>query len=52
MSVKQISVFLENKPGELNSLTRVLADHRIDMRAMSLSETASSWTVLWTPPRY
>ena len=39
MSVKQISVFLENKPGELNSLTRVLADHRIDMRAMSLSET-------------
>ncbi len=39
MSVKQISVFLENKPGELNALTRVLADHHIDMRAMSLSET-------------
>lgn len=39
MSVKQISVFLENKPGELNALSRVLADHKIDMRAMSLSET-------------
>ena len=39
MSVKQISVFLENKPGELNALTQVLASHHIDMRAMSLSET-------------
>ena len=39
MSVKQISVFLENKPGELNALTQVLAQHHIDMRAMSLSET-------------
>ena len=39
MSVKQISVFLENKPGELNALTGVLAAHQIDMRALSLSET-------------
>ena len=39
MSVKQISVFLENKPGELNALTQELAKHNIDMRAMSLSET-------------
>lgn len=39
MSIKQISVFLENKPGELNSLTQVLAEHSIDMRALSLSET-------------
>ena len=39
MSVKQISVFLENKPGELNALTGELASHNIDMRAMSLSET-------------
>lgn len=39
MSVKQISVFLENKPGELNALTGVLANHHIDMRALSLSET-------------
>ena len=37
--MKQISVFLENKPGELNALTQVLASHNIDMRALSLSET-------------
>ena len=37
--MKQISVFLENKPGELNALTQVLAQHHIDMRALSLSET-------------
>ena len=40
MSVKQISVFLENKPGTLNQLTTVLADGQIDMRALSLAETA------------
>ena len=39
MSIKQISVFLENKPGELNALTQVLGRSHIDMRAMSLSET-------------
>ena len=39
MSVKQISVFLENKPGVLNSMTEVLAKHHIDMRALSLAET-------------
>ena len=39
MSIKQISVFLENKPGTLNTMTSVLADHNIDMRALSLAET-------------
>ena len=39
MSVKQISVFLENKPGTLNALTDVLAGAGIDMRALSLAET-------------
>lgn len=39
MSVKQISVFLENKPGTLNEMTKVLADHSLDIRALSLSET-------------
>lgn len=39
MSVKQISVFLENKPGVLNSMTEVLAKNNIDMRALSLAET-------------
>ncbi|MBQ6173189.1 MAG: acetolactate synthase [Clostridia bacterium] len=40
MNVKQISVFLENKPGYLFSMTKVLAEHRIDMRAFSLAETS------------
>ena len=40
MSVKQISVFLENKPGALVEMTRVLADNGIDMRAFSLAETS------------
>ncbi len=39
MEVKQISVFLENKPGMLRSMTQVLADHQIDIRALSLVET-------------
>ena len=39
MSVQQISVFLENKPGTLKKMTGVLAAHGIDMRATSLAET-------------
>ena len=39
MSIKQISVFLENKPGALYALTAVLAQGQIDMRALSLAET-------------
>ena len=40
MSVKQISVFLENKPGMLNEMTHVLAENEIDIRAISIAETA------------
>ncbi len=39
MSVQQISVFLENKPGTLKKMTGILAAHSIDMRATSLAET-------------
>lgn len=39
MSIKQISVFLENKPGTLRDMTDVLARGRVDMRALSLAET-------------
>jgi hypothetical protein len=39
MSVKQISVFLENKAGTLESMTDVLGKNQIDMRALSLAET-------------
>ena len=40
MSVKQISVFLENRPGSLSHLTKVLGDNGIDMRAFSLAEAS------------
>ena len=39
MTVKQISVFLENKPGKLAEFTDILTDNQIDMRALSLAET-------------
>ena len=40
MSVKQISVFLENKAGSMLGMTSTLAAHNIDMRALSLAETS------------
>ena len=39
MSIKQISVFLENKPGKLFEMTALLAENNIDMRALSIAET-------------
>lgn len=39
MTVKQISVFVENKPGKLAELTEYLQQHEIDMRALSIAET-------------
>ncbi|MBR5419921.1 MAG: ACT domain-containing protein [Lachnospiraceae bacterium] len=39
MSVKQISIFLENKAGRLDEMTKVLADNSVNMRAVSLAET-------------
>ena len=37
--VHQISIFLENRAGQLAQVTRVLADNGIDMRAISIAET-------------
>ena len=39
MTVHQISIFLENRAGQLAHVTRVLADNNIDMRAISIAET-------------
>ena len=39
MSVKQLSVFLENRPGALYGMTGILSQNKIDMRALSLAET-------------
>ena len=40
MSIKQISIFVENKPGALYGLTGVLAQNKVDLRALSLAETS------------
>lgn len=40
MSVHQISVFLENRAGQLAEITKVVADNGIDLRAISIAETA------------
>ncbi len=37
--VKQISVFLENKSGRLAKVTRVLGEHNINIRALSIADT-------------
>ena len=39
MSVHQISIFLENRAGQLAEITRLLADKGIDMRAINIAET-------------
>ena len=39
MSVNQVSVFLENKPGTLNQMTEVLAKNGVNIRALSLADT-------------
>ena len=38
--VYQISVFLENRAGQFAEITTALADNGIDMRAISIAETA------------
>ncbi|HBA62539.1 MAG TPA: acetolactate synthase [Lachnospiraceae bacterium] len=39
MTVKQISVFVENTAGKLAEFTEVLCKHNINMRALSLADT-------------
>ena len=38
--VYQISVFLENRAGQFAEITGVLAENKIDLRAISIAETA------------
>lgn len=39
MTIKQISIFLENQPGHLSKMCRTLADAKIDILALSLADT-------------
>ena len=40
MSVKQLSVFLENRPGTLDEALRALKEANINMKALSLADTS------------
>ena len=40
MEIRQISVFLENNAGRLGEVTRVLAQAGINLRAISIADTA------------
>ncbi len=40
MKVEQIAIFLENKSGRLAEITSILAGNGINIRAMSLADTA------------
>ena len=40
VKVKQISIFLENKSGRLAQVTQILAKNSINIRALSLADTA------------
>jgi hypothetical protein len=39
LKITQISVFLENKQGRIRDITQVLAEKKIDIRALSIAET-------------
>jgi hypothetical protein len=39
MNIHQISVFLENRVGQLAEITNLLADNGINLRAISIAET-------------
>ena len=40
MNIHQITVFLENRSGQLAEITHLLAKENIDIRAISIAETA------------
>ena len=40
MYIHQISVFMENKPGNLADLTSFLAENNIDMRALEVADSS------------
>ena len=40
MKVEQISIFIENKSGRLAEVTRVLGEHGVNIRALSLADTS------------
>ena len=40
MNIKQISVFMENKPGNLSKFTKFLAENKVDMKAFQIADNS------------
>ena len=40
MNIQQITVFLENRTGQLSAITQLLAKENVDIRAISIAETS------------
>ncbi len=40
MNIQQITVFLENRTGQLAEITKLLAESHVDIRAISIAETS------------
>jgi hypothetical protein len=41
MIIKQISIFIENKPGRLAEITGIIAQNNINIRALSVADTTN-----------
>lgn len=41
MTVKQLSVFVENRPGSLAEITTILHNQQVDIRAVSIADTTN-----------
>ncbi len=39
MLIQQVSVFMENRPGRLSEITKILSDNNIDVRAVNISDS-------------
>ena len=40
MTIKQLTIFLENRTGRINEVAKILGAHGINMKAFSMAETA------------
>ena len=40
MAVRQLSIFLENRKGRLETVAKILADNKINIRGLSVADTA------------
>lgn len=42
----EVSIFLENKIGHFERITRILKENKINIRSMSVNDTANGWGIL------